>query len=215
MSAKLRLSHFYGKLVAFSGDDEQKRFELSNLSEKDKNTVEQICQTLELKVKPYKKGKTLVITRDFGSGAESSTDSEAERHIRKQQEAAAMADHGPSMPGKGKGKGGDEVAVNEPPKKKKRLRLTDLDNEGNAGHYRMKARDLIDTLTNKMKSLARMESEVLVQQRLNKGLKAAQVHLGVPNEEDIGSSGGEWKDSEGEELAEDSSDEQMDGSDGS
>ena len=79
-----------------------------------------------------------------------------------------------------------------PPKKKKRLRITDLDEGGNLILFKMKARDLIDTYTNKLKSLARLEAELQREQRYNKALLAAQKHLGIPSAEDLGSSGGEW-----------------------
>ena len=207
-NAKLRLSKFYGELVRFSCDDSRKRYELTGLSEKDKNEVTKICQSLELKIKPYKKGKTLVITRDFGDDAESSSDSELERFVKKQMEDAEGVEAGPSVPGKGKGKGkggkGDDMVM-APPKKKKRLRITDLDEGGNLILFKMKARDLIDTYTNKLKSLARLEAELQREQRYNKALLAAQKHLGIPSAEDLGSSGGEWVESDGDELLAESS----------
>ena len=60
-----------------------------------------------------------------------------------------------------------------------------MDKEGNAIHYRQKARDLIDTLENKLKSLARVELDLQFLQRENKALEQAAEFLGKPSEDEV------------------------------
>ena len=72
----------------------------------------------------------------------------------------------------------------------------------------MKARDLIERLQNKLKSLARMESEIQAQQRYNAALKAAQQFLGVPSEDAIASDD-EWVQSDDASSSSASEDEEI------
>ena len=85
----------------------------------------------------------------------------------------------------GKGNSNQTPEDDSPKRKKRKLRLDELDKEGNAIHYRQKARDLIDTLENKLKSLARVELDLQFLQRENKALEQAAEFLGKPSEDGV------------------------------